>query len=71
MPMYEFECSQCQHVFEELLKMSDPNPEVCPVCKKGPVRKLISRSGFVLKGGGFYTNEYPSAARQAGSKSES
>lgn len=71
MPIYEFECQACGHVVEIIQSMSAPNPSGCEKCNKGPMNKLISRSGFILKGGGFYTNEYPSASRKAAATSES
>lgn len=70
MPIYEYECKSCGAVFEVIQSVSAPDPGQCQVCQKGPVQKLISRSGFVLKGGGFYTNEYPSTSRKEGMKSE-
>jgi putative FmdB family regulatory protein len=65
MPIYEYECQVCKHLFERSQKISDPDPAACEACGQGPIRKLISLSGFVLKGGGFYTTEYPSASRKA------
>lgn len=70
MPIYEFECKACGHVFEKIQSFSAANPEQCPQCGAGPVEKLISKSGWVLKGSGFYSNEYPSASRKAGLASE-
>ena len=58
MPIYEFECGSCGAVNEFTMKFSDPNPENCPECGKGPMQKLISRSAFQLKGGGWYTDAY-------------
>ncbi|MBP6217319.1 MAG: zinc ribbon domain-containing protein [Oligoflexales bacterium] len=58
MPIYEFKCKHCGITYEEMMKMSDPNPESCPKCLKGPVEKLLSRSNFVLKGGGWYTTDF-------------
>lgn len=70
MPIYEYECQACGRVFERLQGMSEPAPETCGHCGHGPVRRLISRSGFVLKGSGFYTTEHPSASRRAAGKAE-
>lgn len=39
MPIYEYRCEACRHQFEDLAKMSDPNPE-CPECS-GVTHKLI------------------------------
>jgi putative FmdB family regulatory protein len=64
MPFYEYKCETCGHEFEMLKKMSDPNPP-CP-CKAddaeaecgGETKKLISKSDFHLKGGGWYSDGY-------------
>lgn len=72
MPIYKYECEQCGHQFEDLRSFSDPNPEACPACQADAVRKLISGGNFVLKGGGWYVNDYVSSKPAAGgSKSSS
>ncbi len=43
MPIYEYECKECLHRFEEWAKMEDPFP-VCPECK-GEVERIISLTG--------------------------
>ncbi len=59
MPMYEFECSACGKSTEKLLKISDPTPKDCSICEAtGTLRKLISPSGFALKGDGWYSDHY-------------
>lgn len=58
MPIYEYECGNCGHQFEREQRMSDPPVKTCPVCKARKVNKLISRSSFVLKGGGWYADGY-------------
>lgn len=70
MPIYEYECQSCKKVFERLQSLSAPAPQQCDLCGQGPVRKLISLSGFMLKGTGFYTTDNPSSARKAGNQSE-
>jgi predicted nucleic acid-binding Zn ribbon protein len=37
----------------------------------GKVRRLVSASGFILKGSGWYTSEYPSEARKQGWEKDS
>ncbi len=33
MPMYEYQCGVCDHVFEELVRATDKKPAVaCPAC---------------------------------------
>ena len=59
MPIYEYGCQGCGHTFERLQKVSDAPIEDCPECEAGgSVKKLISRSSFVLKGGGWYKDHY-------------
>ncbi len=58
MPIYEYECGKCGHQFEREQRMADPPIKTCPVCKGRKVNKLISRSSFVLKGGGWYADGY-------------
>ncbi|MCD6525670.1 MAG: zinc ribbon domain-containing protein [Desulfuromonas sp.] len=57
MPMYEYECQKCGFVFEARQKFSDEPLSECRDCG-GAVKKLISRSGFALKGGGWYDQGY-------------
>ena len=58
MPIYEYRCTACGHQFERLQKISDEPIEICPECGQEDVRKLVSQSGFVLKGGGWYKDHY-------------
>ncbi len=58
MPIYEFKCENCSAITEEWQKVSDPYPTECPVCKNGKLTKLISPSGFVLKGSGWYATDF-------------
>jgi putative FmdB family regulatory protein len=59
MPIYEYRCAKCEHIFEELQGFSDPPPEECPSCQaKGEVSRLVSRSSFHLQGGGWYADDY-------------
>lgn len=61
MPMYEYECQACGHTFEARQKFSDAPLSVCPKCQ-GDVQKLISQSGFALKGGGWFQQNYSSGS---------
>ena len=58
MPIYEYRCTACGYEFERLQKISDGPIEICPECGQEDVRKLVSQSGFVLKGGGWYKDHY-------------
>jgi putative FmdB family regulatory protein len=60
MPTYEYQCSQCDQIFEEFQKMTAPALTDCPKCgAKGTVRRLIAGgAGLIFKGSGFYATDY-------------
>ena len=60
MPTYEYMCEKCEHEFEREQRISDTPVKTCPKCRSRKVKKLISRTSFVLKGGGWYSDLYAS-----------
>ena len=58
MPIYEFECRQCGHVWDELLKLSDPDPDACSKCAQPAVQRRMTAAAFRLKGGGWYETDF-------------
>ncbi len=58
MPIYEYECKNCGHVFDVLQKMSDDLLTECPECGQPDLRKLLSAPNFRLKGGGWYETDF-------------
>ena len=58
MPLYEYQCSQCNKTFEAIQKFSDSPLDVCSLCGGQPVTKLVSRTSFHLKGSGWYATDY-------------
>ncbi len=59
MPVYEYECKACHQGFEYQQRMSDPEKTVCEACG-GALERVISRTAFQLKGGGWYKDLYSS-----------
>ena len=59
MPIYEYECTSCCKVIEVIQRMTEDPLTNCPDCS-GPVNKLVSKSSFQLKGGGWYADGYSS-----------
>jgi len=57
LPLYEYECGKCGHIFEKIQKYSDPPLKVCPLCK-GRVKKLPSAPAIQFKGSGWYITDY-------------
>jgi putative FmdB family regulatory protein len=51
MPMYEYRCGQCGHVFEQLRRMADADRDLqCPQCGSEHAGRQVS--AFALSGGG-------------------
>jgi putative FmdB family regulatory protein len=76
MPIYEYECDKCGAVFEAIQAISAKplktcNGLGCDDKDNGKIHRLVSASGFILKGSGWYTSEYPSEARKKGWEKES
>ena len=61
MPIYEYVCNK-GHEFETTQGMNDEPLSRCQVdgCRAG-ARRVMSRSGFALKGGGWYADGYHGA----------
>ena len=57
MPLYEYRCKQCGHVFEKIQSFSAPDEKECPRCQ-GEVERLISAPAIQFKGSGFYLTDY-------------
>ena len=60
MPIYEYRCPD-GHTFEMFQRMSDPQPDGCETCGKGPVEKLLYPVAVHFKGSGFYSTDYGKA----------
>ena len=60
MPIYEYQCKQCDTIFEEWCRrIDDHDAPPCPECN-GAAKRLISHTSFALKGEGWYVTEYGS-----------
>ncbi|HEY6509119.1 MAG TPA: zinc ribbon domain-containing protein [Vicinamibacterales bacterium] len=64
MPLYEYLCDACGQRFEVIQRFSDPAPDACAKCGKGPVERQKSSPAIQFKGSGFYITDY---ARKGGS----
>ncbi|MFA9419772.1 MAG: FmdB family zinc ribbon protein [Gammaproteobacteria bacterium] len=60
MPIYEYVCTECEHAYEALQKMSDDPLQECPSCGKPALKKLVSAAGFRLSGSGWYETDFKS-----------
>lgn len=72
MPLYEFHCGFCDHSLTESRSIAerDLNP---PMCQHGeafhpatqPMRRVIGKTSFTLKGDGWYRDHYGLKAKNA------
>ena len=58
MPLYEYYCSNCNRILEIEQKITDDPLTQCPECGSTAFKRLISKTFFVLKGGGWYADGY-------------
>ncbi len=58
MAIYHYRCEDCGVVTCVWAKMSDPAPTHCPECNSTKLTKLMERTSFTLKGGGWFAQGY-------------
>jgi putative FmdB family regulatory protein len=64
MPIYEYQCGDCQHSLEALQKMADAPLTDCPECHKPSLVKKVSAAGFRLSGNGWYETDFKSGNKK-------
>jgi len=69
MPLYDYKCTKCGHVFEVMQKISEEPLKFCPQCK-GQIKRLISPAGIIFKGSGFHTTDYRPKTKDQRPKTE-
>lgn len=60
MPTYEYRCDSCRYEFETEQSIKDDPLKNCPDCRSTDIKRLISKSSFVLKGSGWAADNYSS-----------
>jgi putative FmdB family regulatory protein len=71
MPIYEFECTSCKHIFERLMKVGEDQEGVtCLKCGAMNPKKLIGRASFHSRERFEERLARRMAARQSESKGE-
>jgi putative FmdB family regulatory protein len=63
MPYYEYKCKQCGKCFEIVQRITEEAltkcpPQECDEKERGEVQRIISKTSFSLKGGGWYKDGY-------------
>lgn len=70
MPIYEYQCDECGKVVEAIQKFSDEPLTECEECG-GKLKKLISKSSFAFRCGGFYATDYKNKPKDTAKKTPS
>ncbi len=72
MPIYDYECTACQHEFEVMQKVNDAPLKQCPECTQDTLQKKVSAPSFRLSGSGWYETDFKSGNKKnlAGDKGE-
>jgi putative FmdB family regulatory protein len=59
MPIYNYRCERCETVHEVWAKVGDDAPAACESCgAEGALTKMLAKTAFHLKGGGWYAQGY-------------
>ena len=64
MPIYEYQCVECEHIEEVIQKVSDEPLLECPACNKPALKKKVTAAGFRLSGGGWYETDFKSGDKK-------
>lgn len=67
MPTYEYECKQCNKIFEVFQSIKAEKLKTCPECGSEIKRLLGTGSGLVFKGTGWYVTDFKN---KSGGKSD-
>ena len=70
MPLYDYQCSKCQHVVEVRHGFNDTYAEACPACG-GELKRIISPAPVIFKGSGFYITDSRKSSGSGSSDSSS
>lgn len=60
MPIYDYRCPECQHVFDALKKVDDRHTATCPECGGTGEHKILKAAALDWKMG--VSHDFPTAA---------
>jgi putative FmdB family regulatory protein len=69
-PIYEYLCERCGRLTEVMQKVTGRPPATCPGCGGRRLTKVVSRTAFQLKGGGWYADLYGPPAKKDSRKKD-
>ena len=69
MPLYDYQCDSCGHIFELRQSFSAATEGPCPCCQ-GNSRRRFHAVPIIYKGSGFYTTDYKKTGYSPPGKTE-
>jgi len=63
MPTYEYECTNCDSIWEVEQRITDESISTCCKCSHDTAKRIISKTSFTLTGAGWYADGYTSTNR--------
>ncbi|MFA5317748.1 MAG: FmdB family zinc ribbon protein [Dehalococcoidales bacterium] len=70
MPIYEYECPECKHVFEKKQGFAEAACAECPACQT-KAKRIFRPVPIIFKGSGFYVTDHgKSSSSSAPQKSQ-
>lgn len=66
MPIFEYQCSDCDKEFERLVFSEDTDRISCPGCKKNNIKKKMSVASFMTNSLGRCASSPPSSNSSKG-----
>ena len=60
MPVYEYECANCNRRFDKRQGFNDKPSALCPECSS-QARRIFQPSPIIFKGSGFYVTDHRKA----------
>ena len=64
MPIYTYECDECEHIIEVMQSIKDDSQPQCDKCN-GLTTKIITPGNFHLKGRGWAADGYKTTPNNA------
>ena len=71
MPIYDYQCTSCDHKLEVIQKISDAQLTQCPSCSKQTLQKCVTAPSFRLGGSGWYETDFKSGQQKNISQADS
>ena len=69
MPLYEYRCQKCAHLYEKREGFDAPARQKCPTCG-GQAQRVLHAAPIVFKGSGFYITDNRASESEAKTESE-